>query len=70
MMPGNEHPNTPAIFFVDFPKVGHKIDLFEPGPQENQSVHNTFKSRRSDVKSTLDQNSMIATRYQGCLTHR
>jgi hypothetical protein len=35
MMPGNEHPNTPAIFFVDFPKVGHKIDLFEPGPQAN-----------------------------------
>jgi hypothetical protein len=34
-MPGNEHRNTPAIFFVDAPKVGHKIDLFEPGPQAN-----------------------------------
>jgi hypothetical protein len=61
---------TPAIFFVDAPNVGHKIDLFEPGPQANQSVHNTFKSRRSDVKSTHDHNSMIATRYQGCLTQR
>jgi len=33
-MPGNEHRNTPAIFFVDAP-VGHKIDQFEPGPQAN-----------------------------------
>jgi len=24
-----------GTFFVDVPKVGHKIDLFEPDPQGN-----------------------------------
>ena len=34
-MAGNEHRDTPATFLVDVPKVGHKIDLLEPGPQAN-----------------------------------
>lgn len=69
-MPWNEHRNTPAIFFVDAPKVGHKIDLFEPGPQANPVGPQHIQEQASDVKSTHDHNSMIATRYLGCLTHR
>ena len=34
-MPGNEHRKHARNIFVDVPKVGHKIDLFEPGSQGN-----------------------------------
>ena len=63
----DEASEPTRVFFVDAVKVGYKIDLFEPGSQANPVGPQHFQSRRSDVKSTHDQDSVIATTYQGCL---
>src|SRR5215469_7841912 len=38
---------------------------FDWVPRQTPSVHNTYKSRGPDVKSTHDQNSMIAAQLPG-----